>query len=179
TKKTWVVNMDEIGWAWKGVMPDAFDQQHDTVRHFALWGSLMAGAAGAEWYFGYRYPHNDLMCEDFRSRELWWKQTRIAHDFFVNYIPFNEMQAQDNIVKDKDAYCLGTTGKVYAIYLPKGGNTQLDIPKGKYSLKWFNPRTGGALINGSVSTVNGGENISLGLPPIHDGKDWVALINVL
>lgn len=179
TKKPWVVNLDEIGFSWKGVMPDAFDQQHDTVRHFALWGSMMAGAAGAEWYFGYRYPNNDLMCEDFRSREGWWKQTKIAHDFFVDNLPFAEMQSMDNIVNSKSAYCLGKEAMVYAIYLPKAESILINLPKGKYSLQWFNPATGGKLISGKVTNLNGGENVSLGMPPQETEKDWVALIRVL
>ena len=179
TQKPWIVNMDEIGWSWKGVMPDAFDQQHDTVRHYALWGSMMAGAAGAEWYFGYRYPNNDLMCEDFRSREGWWKQTRIAHDFFENYLPFTEMQSMDSIVDSKYAYCLGLEGKIYAIYLPKGENIHISLPTGKYSLQWFNPREGGKLIQSAVITLKGGQNNSLGMPPQETEKDWVALISAL
>lgn len=176
TKKQWVVNMDEIGWAWKGVMPDAFDQLHDTVRHYALWGSMMAGAAGAEWYFGYRYPHNDLMCEDFRSRELWWRQTKIAHDFFQNHLLFTEMMALDHVVNNGDAYCFGKEEAVYVLYLPKGKAVQINIPKGKYAVKWFNPRIGGALLNGTVSTIDGGENVSPGIPPAQDGKDWLVMI---
>lgn len=178
TKKPWVVNMDEIGWSWKGVMPDAFDQQHDTIRHYALWGSMMAGAAGAEWYFGYRYPNNDLMCEDFTSRTGWWKQTKIAHDFFINNLPFSEMQSMDSIVNSKNAYCLGKEGKVYAIYLAKGENTQINLPKGNYSLQWFNPRSGGKLFQSKVSTLIGGENVLLGMPPQETEKDWVALIRI-
>lgn len=178
TSKPWVVNLDEIGFSWKGVMPDAFDQQHDTLRHYALWGSMMAGAGGAEWYFGYRYPNNDLMCEDFKSREAWWKQTKIAHDFFVDYLPFTEMLSMDSIANSKNAYCLGQEGKVYAIYLPKAENIQINLPKGKYSLQWFNPKDGGKLINSKVSTLNGGANVSLGLPPQETEKDWVALIRI-
>lgn len=176
TKKPWIVNMDEIGEAWKGVMPDQFDQQHDTVRHYALWGSLMAGAGGAEWYFGYRYPHNDLMCEDFRSREGWWKQTRIAHDFFIRHLPFSEMKAANELVNQDNAYCLAKAGDSYAVYLPNGGPCQINLPEGKFSVKWFNPRTGGNLLDGTIKNVNGGEKVTLGTMPKEDGKDWVVLI---
>ncbi|HEY3369241.1 MAG TPA: DUF5060 domain-containing protein [Prolixibacteraceae bacterium] len=178
TRKTWVVNLDEIGEAWKGVMPDEFDQQHDTVRHYALWGSLMAGAGGAEWYFGYRYPHNDLMCEDFRSRDGWWKQTRLAHDFFINNLPFAKMTAANQLVSP-DAYCLAKPGEIYVVYLPTGGLSQITLPEGQYSVKWFNPRTGGKLVDGSVKTITGGGNVSLGTLPQADGKDWVVLVNSL
>ncbi|HET6559643.1 MAG TPA: DUF5060 domain-containing protein [Prolixibacteraceae bacterium] len=179
TKKPWVVNMDEIGEAWKGVMPDEFDPAHDTVRHHALWGSLMAGAAGAEWYFGYRYPHNDLMCEDFRSRELWWKQTLIANEFFQNHLPYPAMKASNDIVTPSEAYCLAKPGEVYAVYLPKGGASQITLPEGKYSVRWFNPRTGGKLLEGKVKAISGGEKAALGMPPAEDEKDWVVLINSL
>jgi hypothetical protein len=176
TKKPWVINLDEIGWAWKGVMPDAFDQQHDTVRHYALWGSMMAGAAGAEWYFGYRYPNNDLMCEDFRSREMWWKQTKIAHAFFINHLPFATMTAANEVVSPDNAYCLAKAGECYVVYLPTGGAAQINLPKGNYTVKWFNPRTGGKLLDGTIKTINGGEKVNLGTIEQGEGKDWVVLI---
>jgi hypothetical protein len=47
TEKQWMVCLDEIGQAWKGVLPDEYDSRHDTVRHHALWGSLMAGGSTA------------------------------------------------------------------------------------------------------------------------------------
>jgi hypothetical protein len=176
TNKTWVVNLDEIGEAWKGVMPDEFDQQHDTVRHCALWGSLMAGAGGAEWYFGYRYPHNDLMCEDFRSRELWWKQTKIATDFFLNHLPFADMKAANELVSPNDAYCMAKPGEVYVVYLPKVESSEIILPEEKFTIKWFNPRTGGKLVDGTVKTLIGGGKVAFGFPPLEQGKDWVVLI---
>jgi len=176
SKKPWVVNLDEIGDASRGVMPDSFDNLHDTVRHFALWGSLMAGSGGAEWYFGYRYPHNDLNCEDFRSRELWWKQTKIATDFFLNNLPLAEMKPANELVSPSNAYCLAKPGEIYVVYLPKSEPTQINLPEGKYTVKWFNPRTGGKLEDGSVKIVKGGGKVSLGTPPLVDGKDWVVEI---
>ena len=69
-------------------MPDANDYWHDRPRKLALWGNLMAGGAGCEWYFGYKYPNNDRNCEDFRSREHMWDMTRYAVEFFKKYLPF-------------------------------------------------------------------------------------------
>lgn len=177
TKNPWVVMLDEIGEAWKGVMTDEFDPRHDTVRHMALWGSLMAGAGGSEWYFGYRYPHNDLMCEDFRSREGWWKQTKIAHDFFIEHLPFAEMTASNELLNTENAYCLSKIGETYAVYLPKGGPAEITLPKGKFSVRWFNPRTGGKLMEGTVKKINGVGKVSLGIQQLEVGKDWVVLIN--
>jgi len=36
---------------------------HD-VRKLCLWGNLMAGGAGVEYYSGYKLPENDLICQD-------------------------------------------------------------------------------------------------------------------
>lgn len=176
TKKPWVVMFDELGPAHKGVMPDEFDAQHDTVRHYALWGSLMAGAAGAEWYFGYRYPHNDLMCEDFRSRELWWKQAKIASDFFLNNLPLAEMKAANELVSSTNAYCLAKPGEVYVVYFPQAEAAEINLPEGKYLIKWFNPRTGGKLLDGTIKILTGGGKVSLGMPMVKDGKDWVVVV---
>ena len=83
--KRWIVNLDEIGPAYKGVMPDSHDPEHDTIRQHCLWGTLLAGGGGVEWYMGYRFPHNDLNCEDFRSRTNWWKQSTIATSFMRQF----------------------------------------------------------------------------------------------
>jgi hypothetical protein len=85
--------------------PDEIDKKLDTLRNHALWGSLLAGVAGVEWYFGYRYPHTDLTLEDFRSRELWWKQSAIDTSFLSNY-PLEEMEVPEEILDKKKGYCL-------------------------------------------------------------------------
>ena len=97
TGKKWVVTQDEIGPADAGAKPDADDPNHDNIRHKVLWGNLMAGGAGVEWYFGYKYAHNDLNCEDWRSRENVWNQTKYALDFFNKYLSFDKMQSADGL----------------------------------------------------------------------------------
>jgi len=173
---SWVVCIDEIGPADKGAMPDSFDADHDTIRYKALWGNLMAGGAGAEWYFGYKYPHSDLSCEDWRSRDKLWEQTKVALDFFHKYLPFNEMNNADELTKDKDDYCLAKEGEIYAIYLPKGNAADLRLPAGRYSINWYNPREGGNLMQSSVNKITINGLASTGNPPVKDGKDWVCLI---
>ncbi|MGW8314835.1 MAG: DUF5060 domain-containing protein, partial [Bacteroidales bacterium] len=117
--KSWVVCSDELGPAWMGIMPDAADPNHDTIRKEALWGNLMAGGAGVEWYFGYNYAHGDLNCEDWRSRDRMWDQTRYALTFFQRYLPFPQMGNHDELTSPGS--CLAFPGKVYAVYLPEGG----------------------------------------------------------
>jgi hypothetical protein len=158
-------------------MPDSYDALHDTVRHECLWGTLLAGGAGVEWYFGYRYPHNDLNCEDFRSRDNWWKQSTIATRFVLQF-PLEEMRANNTLVNIKGAFCLEKPGELFLVYLPAGTeNARLSLPgEKKYSVKWFNPRIGGELIDGTVSGVQGKGFISLGIPPYETEKDWVAVV---
>jgi hypothetical protein len=99
----WVVANDEQGPAGTGSPPDTGYQgfagknaqgadiqtMHD-VRKLTLWGNLMAGGAGVEYYFGYSLPDNDLTLESFRSRDKTWDYARIATEFFrTQKIPYS------------------------------------------------------------------------------------------
>ena len=173
----WFVCLDEIGPANTGVKPDADDPMHDQVRKQALWGNLMAGGSGCEWYFGYQFAHNDLNCEDWRSRETMWDLTRYALDFFQNYLPFTEMESRDELTADPEDYCFAKSGHVYAVYLSNGGTTELTLEEGTYSVQWYNPRTGGELREGSIQELEGPGSKLIGHPPGSFSKDdWVVLV---
>ena len=62
------------------------------------------------------------------------------------------------------------------VSLPEGGSTDLSLPEGNYTINWYDPRGGGALKKGSVSTVTGPGAVSLGNPPSEAAKDWVVLV---
>jgi CubicO group peptidase (beta-lactamase class C family) len=172
--RPWAVALDEIGPASDGVAPDREDPDHDRVRTLALWGHLMAGGAGVEWYFGYRHPHHDLDLEDFASRARMWAQTRVALAFFREHLPFAEMQPADALVSR--GWCLAKPGEVYAVYLPRGGTTGLELPAGRYTVRWYDPRAGGALLEGDRAEVAGGGRVELGRPPRDPEGDWAALV---
>jgi hypothetical protein len=177
--RPWFVCLDEIGPADTGVKPDADDPDHDDVRHHALWGNLMAGGSGVEWYFGYKFPQNDLNLEDFRSRANLWKQTRIALDFFRQHLPFAEMaHADEMVVAPEDGYGLAKPEEIYAAYLPTAREALLDLPEARFSVHWFDPRNGGDLQTGTVEVVEGGDRTGIGAPPAEPGKDWVALLRL-
>ncbi len=173
----WLVNLDEIGPAWKGVMPDSHDAQHDTIRQDCLWGTLLAGGAGVEWYFGYRYPHTDLTLEDFRSRDNFWKQSTIATRF-IQQFPLEEMKCNDELVNIKGAYCIEKPDEIFIAYLPSGTqNAKVKLPGDKsFSVKWFNPREGGEMQDGTVATVQGKGFQTVGNPPSEIEKDWVVVV---
>ena len=176
--RQWFVSMDEIGPAHTGVKPDKDDYWHDEVRHKHLWGHLMAGGAGVEWYFGYKFAHNDLNCEDWRSRDHMWDLTRYALEFFHEYLPFTEMAHHDELTSVRNDYCFAKVGQIYAIYLPSGGTTSLDLGNSSatFTVRWYNPRTGGPLRSGTVGTIAGPGSVAIGHPPRDISKDWVAMI---
>jgi hypothetical protein len=194
--KPWVVANDEQGPAEVGVPPDdgfdgwkGFDAQgkpahtlHD-IRKYTLWGNLMAGGAGVEYYFGYAPPHSDLDLEDFRSRDRSWEYARIALDFFrANDVPFWEMTPADELVgnrgQDNSRYCFARADHLYLVYLPHGGSADLDLTRatGQFIVSWFNPRRGGPLAPGAVTTLTGGGISSLGAPPADPREDWLVVI---
>ncbi len=177
--RKWYVCLDEIGPAHTGVKPDKDDFDHDEVLYKHLWGCLMAGGGGVEWYFGYKWPHNDLNCEDWRSRDHMWDLTRYALEFFHEHLPFTEMKHADELTPRKDDYCFAKPGSVYAIYLPSG-TTMLDLRNNRahFSVKWYNPRAGGPLRDGSVDKIAGPGSAAIGNPPQDADKDWVALIRL-
>ena len=148
-----------------------------------LWGNLLAGGGGVEYYFGYLLPENDMVAEDFRSREKSWEYGRLAVDFFrANRIPFWAMSNADALVGnsngDNSRWCLAQPGEVYVVYLPAGGTTGLDLSNvsGGFTVRWFDPRRGGALKSGSVATVTGGSTVALGEPPDSVSEDWVIVV---
>ena len=143
----------------------------------------MAGGAGVEYYFGYSLPQNDLLCENWRSRERSWGFARVALDFFRDErIPFHEMEPADalvgNAAEDNSRYAFAKRGEIYLVYLPKGGPADLDLAgaSGRFTVAWLDPRKGGPLQEGPVREVGGGTSVSLGTPPSDPGDDWLAVV---
>jgi hypothetical protein len=177
--KPWVVNIDEIGPASRGVDPDdREDNNQADVRAEVLWGNLMAGGGGTEYYFGYQNHNNDLGCEDWRSRDQVWDFTKVALDFFHEYLPFDEMESHDELMDGSRSFCLAKEGEIYAVYFPKGGTGKLNLTgqAGDFEVLWYNPRAGGELVPGSVASISGTMAQEIGNPPADLELDWVALV---
>ncbi len=190
--KPWVVANDEQGSASQGVPPDPGYDGYDVntisydihdIRKQTLWANLMAGGAGVEYYFGYKLPENDLLCEDFRSRDQSWNYCSIAIDFFnKSGLPFWEMQNRNDLIgnatNDKEKFCLAATGNVYLVYLAYARSTSIDLQdvQGNFSINWFNPRNGEKGLAGSVTNIEGGGIRHLGDPPSDAEEDWLAII---
>ncbi len=175
--RPWFVCLDEIGPASTGVTPNGSGNNHDDVRKEALWGNLMAGGAGCEWYFG-GGSTGDLTNEDWRNRSDMWRFTRYALEFFQQNLPFTEMDARDDLINANSTHCFAKTDEVYAVYLKNGGTTNLDLESsnGTFDVQWYDPRNGGSLVAGTVASITGPGQQSIGLPPNQTSEDWVAII---
>ncbi len=173
--KPWVVACDEPGDASHGLITDAEDPTRDNARKNGLWGNIMAGGAGVEWYFGYKHPHSDLTCQDYRTREKVWNQCRYALEFFKKYeIPFWDMKCEDEMTENTEDYVLCKPGKIYLVYLKHGGKVELNVAGGNFNYGWFNPRTGDGL-NSLLKTgsANAGRKVEVTAP---DTNDWLLVI---
>ena len=179
TGKPWALAVDEPGKANIALLPDDEDREHDLARSNALWGTLMAGGYGVEWYFGYASPNSDLTCQDFRSRDLFWDQNRYALHLFEKHLPFWKMEPSDELTADGQSYCLAAENEAYAIYLHPGQKTteiNLGETEMNYTVRWYNPREGGDLQKGSIENVEANSNASIGLAPNDIENDWVVLL---
>lgn len=192
----WIVPNDEQNPAGAGVPPDPGYQDGDglsgksfgnydlhSIRKLTLWGNLMAGGAGVEYYFGYKLLENDLNCEDWRSRDRSWDYCRIAIEFFQNNdVPFWEMKNADALIGNPEnqntGFCLAKPNECYVVYLPETKPTKIDLSQasGTFEIDWYDPRSGGELKTGSVKGIQGGRSSDLGSPPSDADQDWAILI---
>ncbi|MEL6925552.1 MAG: putative collagen-binding domain-containing protein, partial [Bacteroidota bacterium] len=173
---TWAIAVDEPGDARHSLLPDAEDPDHDLARQNALWGALMAGAWGIEWYFGYNHAHSDLSCQDWRSRDLMWDQSRHAIRFFKDQqLPFWKMEPMDELTTNDD-FVFALKDDTYVLYQKLGKKEKTTIPEitGSFTLRWYNPRTGS--FHGDPSTQTASGKLTLPIPPTDTEKDWVVLL---
>ena len=97
---------------------------------------------------------------------------------FRSQFPLEEMQPNNSLVNAKGAFCLEKPGEICLVYLPAGTqDAKISLPGGKtFSVKWFNPREGGDVQNGTVTSIQGNGFVSVGNPPVDLDKDWVVVV---
>ncbi len=179
TGHPWLVSMDEIGMWHTGAKTDTADPYHPSLTRYVLWGTLLSGASGVEWYFGANTAQNDLNTEDWRLRDQLWRLSNYAKIFFEQYLPYWEMTPQPELIDTPAAYCLCKPNEVYALYIPDYKKSKINLKEasGEFQVYWYNPLQGGKLKRGSIKSFTGGHDLDLGIPPPGTGEDWVILIS--
>lgn len=167
----WLVSNDEQGGVRTGIDPK--QERMTEYRKKVLWGSLMAGGWGVEYFFG---KEEGQSVNDFRGYRQAWNDAGHATGFFMDHVPFWQMEANNDLASA--GWCLACPGKAYVIYLPAGGSATLHVgaSDASYSVKWYNPRAGGKLQTGSVTQLRGSGRLSVGEPPTDPSQDWVVLV---
>ena len=178
----WVVNLDEIGHWSDGVVPDGDprDPTNRRVRREAFWGTLMAGGAGVDWYFGSDpFEYNDLWMEDFRVREQFFRRTGDAVRMIRNsQLPYWEMQNLNVISSVPTVWVYGTPGEAYFVYSPYLEPFTLNLPAGEYDIRWYDAFSGGPLQEGTLTEIaipSDSAQVSIG-SPYDFAQDAVAVV---
>lgn len=167
----WLLSMDEISPWHSGSLPDAIDPAHDTLRRDVLWGALMAGAYGVEWYYGWHTDQHDLNADDFRTREALYRQAAAARELFET-LPFHTLQPAGE--KVSRGWALSDGAGTHVVYLPDGGRTELrsdDMPDATYTVGWYEPNTGAV-----VATEDAAPSNLLVLTAPDAERDWLAVV---
>jgi hypothetical protein len=89
---------------------------------------------------------------DFITSFEWWKTN--PHDELVN----------------KGNYCLADPGRIYAVYLPHGGDVTIHLQPNHYQAYWFSALTGEKI---DLPLVEGASWTS---PEAPDQNDWALLL---
>lgn len=162
--KEWVVRYSE---PYSNHLPDV-----DLWTKNALWASVIAGSAGVHYY-----SHNgDIKEDDYSLYSAYYERMAYAKYFFETHnIPFWNLENDNTLISN--GYLLTDHSHYYIVFLPEGGTSNITV-KGSntYNVKWFNPRTGGDLQNGTHTSITSGEGISIGNAPNNTSASWVVLI---
>jgi hypothetical protein len=89
-------------------------------------------------------------------------------DFFTSF-EWWKTEPHDELVSS-GAWCLAELGRIYAMYLSKGGSVTVKLDPGRYRAEWFNVFTGevvpiGAIIGPAWTS-----------PRSPDANDWALLL---
>ena len=139
--------------AWEMSMAGCYQTTGETARR----GTGVPPDTGGGWVNG-RGDDTMIMLEgyahmvQFFTSFEWWKAE--PHDELVN----------------NGAFCLAEAGRVYVVYLPRGGDVSVKLDSGGYQVKWFNPRSG------EYSAAQTAENAIWTSPAAPDKEDWVLLL---
>jgi hypothetical protein len=88
---------------------------------------------------------------------------------FVTSFDWWKADPHDELV-DNSAFCLAEPGRLYAVYLPRGGKVTVKLGAGKFRTHWFNPRSG------ETKPLPAAEGPAWTSPESPDSGDWALLL---
>ncbi len=152
-------------------------------RRDKMWPVYMSGGAGFEWYVqqdggGHSF---DQQIDDFRAMDIALNWSGYAREFLLE-LPLLEMSPDHDLgdsAAGANTYVLAKPGEVYAMYNDRNGSgLTLDLTgaTGTFEVKWFDPRNGGNLQDGTVASVDGGGVVQLGSAPNSVNEDWAVVV---
>ncbi|MEM6739460.1 MAG: malectin domain-containing carbohydrate-binding protein [Pseudomonadota bacterium] len=176
----WVVMADETTDAGRGTVPDTVSPGKNEERSEGLWGTIMAGGGGIEWYMG----GNDQNLSDFATRAEAYRQATIARELIEDFVPIEEMAGADDLLVSSgqvtevrvngtttgsyEGHVLAKPGEVYLVYTEDGAEDLiLDLTgaSGTFAAYWWDPYEGGLFELGSVEAASGGQIVNFGPAP--------------
>ena len=165
--KPWPISSDETA-------AGATDTQE--FREEKIYGVYFAGGWGIEVYVA----GQDLTLDDWNSGVLpnVWDYMKHGIDF-MDLIPFTQMDGDNSKISGTGNIAFVDENNTYAAYLPSAnGNPTLDIgnTSDTYTVKWYDPRNGGSLVDGTVTSITSNGSLqNVGAPPNSTTSDWVVL----
>jgi hypothetical protein len=145
----------------------------ETLRRTA-WDIAMAGAYGTAGESARRgtniWPDTGGGWVNGRGDDTMTMLNGYAHmvDFFTSF-EWWRTEPHDELVSS-GAWCLAEPGRIYAVYLPKGGTVTVKLEPGQYRAEWFSAFTGEVV---PIGVVDGPTWTS---PKAPDTNDWALLL---
>jgi hypothetical protein len=140
----WVCSVDEPGNASDGVYEGAGGGPNSgnlPESRAVMYASYLAGCYGTEWYFGYDHPDDDLGLDDFRSRDTWWNQVRVARAAVRDFYEAIDAAENTSHRKIESGYAMeGAGGAPQAVAYVEDGVSSFGAAYER--VVYVNPRTG-------------------------------------
>jgi hypothetical protein len=139
--------------AWEISMAGGYQTTGETAKR----GTGLAPDTGGGWVNG-RGDDTMVMLKSYAF---------IVH--FFSALEWWKAEPHDELV-DHGAFCLAEIGRVYVVYLPRGGDVTVRLDPGRYGVQWFNPRSG------EYVEAPTAEDATWTSPVASDDEDWVLLM---
>jgi Domain of unknown function (DUF5060)/Cna protein B-type domain len=151
-------------------------------RREKMWPWMMSGGDGFQWYVQQSGGGHDFdqKLDDMSLMKTAHNWSRHVRDFVLRLPVLIAKSSMDIVTSTTgDDFTMYKDGDIYGIYNTKvGTGMTLDLTgkTGNFTVQWFDPRSGGALQNGTVTNIAGGSKQALGNPPKDTNMDWAVLV---